>query len=238
MAIKELKKELSALSGVDFFNPKYRNVFKKYLPNDNSDSENVDSMEEERLNEVLNLDLDKEETPSDVEETREDDDKEEIKSDNTSEDCGEADDLEEESDEENSDKEDSEEDKSANEEQSDENSANEDKETEPEKSSSINVQDDTNSSNQELLETKVELQLVKSGVREDRLESAKKLFMSDIKSIADLDKLKDLIKQYPEWLKKEKTNAQPFGMSMDDNGDGLTEEEKRLKEMGINPREN
>ena len=29
--MNELKKELSKLSGVDMFNPKFRDVFKKYL---------------------------------------------------------------------------------------------------------------------------------------------------------------------------------------------------------------
>ena len=53
--IIELKKELSKLSGVDFFNPKYRDVFKKYFPNDEStDAENTN--EEERLKEVIGED--------------------------------------------------------------------------------------------------------------------------------------------------------------------------------------
>lgn len=233
MSVKELKKELSALSGVDFFNPKFRNIFKKYFPNDTTDAENVDSMEEERLNDVLGLDENKEEKAIDVEETKEDISKDESETEEPSDNSETSDNSEEELvDEESGD----EEDINASEESSEENSTNEDAEREPDKGE--NTQEATNGVNQELLEAKVELQLVKSGVREDRLESARKLFMSDIKSIEDLDKVKDLIKQYPEWLKKEKTNAQPFGMSMDDNGDGLTEEEKRLKEMGINPREN
>lgn len=38
MGSNELKRELSRLSGVDFFNPKYRELFKKYFPGD-KDSE-------------------------------------------------------------------------------------------------------------------------------------------------------------------------------------------------------
>lgn len=233
MSVKELKKELSALSGVDFFNPKYRNVFKKYLPNDFTDSENVDSMEEERLNDVLGLEENQEEKTTDVDETKEDANKEESEKDEITEDGETSDDLEEELNEEDSDLE---EETKDTEDPSEETSADENAESEIK--TDENLQKDHNNVSQELLEAKVELQLVKSGVREERIESAKKLFMSDIKSIEDLDKLKDLIKQYPEWLKSEKPKAQAFGISMDDNGDGLTEEEKRLKEMGINPRGN
>ena len=46
----------------------------------------------------------------------------------------------------------------------------------------------------------------------------------------------EMIKQYPEWLHREKTVAKPIGMTMDNLGDGLTEEEKKLKQMGIDPR--
>ena len=34
MKISELKRELSKLAGIDFFNPKYRDVFKKYFPDE------------------------------------------------------------------------------------------------------------------------------------------------------------------------------------------------------------
>ena len=34
MGSNELKRELSKLSGVDFFNPKYRELFKKAFPED------------------------------------------------------------------------------------------------------------------------------------------------------------------------------------------------------------
>ena len=95
----------------------------------------------------------------------------------------------------------------------------------------------TENNSNELLETKIELQLVKSGIREDRIDSAKKLFLQDIKSLEDLDKLKELIQQYPEWLKENKTNAKAFGMSLGDREEVLTEEEKRLEEMGISPRD-
>ena len=40
MEINELKRELSRLSGVDFFNPKYREVFKKVFPGEKETEEN------------------------------------------------------------------------------------------------------------------------------------------------------------------------------------------------------
>ena len=43
--VKDLKKELSKLSGVDFFNPKYRDVFKKYFP-DEEDAKSEDVVED------------------------------------------------------------------------------------------------------------------------------------------------------------------------------------------------
>ena len=39
MKVKELKRELSKLSGLDFFNPKYRDVFKKYFPDETGDED-------------------------------------------------------------------------------------------------------------------------------------------------------------------------------------------------------
>jgi len=86
------------------------------------------------------------------------------------------------------------------------------------------------------LEVRLELELIKAGIRPDRLASAKKLFMQEIHSIDDLAKVPDLVAQYPEWKKQEGEEAKPFGMSLDDNGDGLTAEERRLREMGIDPK--
>jgi hypothetical protein len=222
--IKELKKELSALSGVDFFNPKFRNVFKKYFP-DEVDA-TADTAEEERVNEILEDEVvetkaeaveDKveeavkaeeaiaEETANEVVEDK----AEEVIAENTEE---------------------------VVEEVTNETPAEEVEEAVAEEVAETQevaeeVKDDT-----ELIATKVELELVKAGVREDRLEAAKKLLMTEINTLADISKVEELIKQYPEWLQKPREVAKPFGMTLDDNGDGLTEEEKKLKAMGINPR--
>lgn len=225
--IIELKKELSKLSGVDFFNPKYRDVFKKYFPNDEStDAENTN--EEDRLKEVIGEDSYEELTEETSNETENIDETNADVDDNSSDT------------EENEDISNVEQDQVEENEETDavEESLSEDKvESEAEKNEESKDTETSEDKDKELLETKVELELVKAGVRDDRLESARKLFMEDIKSLNDLDKLKDLIKQYPEWLKDKKNTARPFGMPLDNTDDGLTAEEKRLKAMGINPRD-
>lgn len=257
--VKELKKELSKLSGVDFFNPKYRDVFKKYFPNDTTESD-VNDNEEDRLKEVLgeeteetpkavetqeNAEGNKEEnTSEDNDETSTDENKEEDKSDNSDEepskDNGDDADTQDATDTEpNADDNDSTDTTDSS--QGTETTAEDDNQdtSSTETTDTLPTTEDNagvDNTSKELLETKVELQLVKANVREDRLESAKKLFMQEIHSLEDLDKLKDLIKQYPEWLKQNKPEVKPFGMPLEDNGDGLTEEEKRLKAMGIDPK--
>ena len=215
--IKEFKKELSKLSGVDFFNPKFRDVFKKYFPDSDED---INTNEEDRLKEVIG-----EETYNDL---HEEENSQEVVENITEE---------------------TEEDTSSNEEESleaeNEEIAEEDKpeEVKEDEDKTFELEEDQNNSTEsdstkeELLETKVELELVKAGVREDRLEPAKRLFISEVKNIGDLDKLKELIKEYPEFLKSNKADTKPFGMPITDNSDVLTAEEKRLKAIGINPRD-
>lgn len=226
--IKELKKELSALSGIDFFNPKYREVFKRYFPNDNEEV----NMEEERLNEMAEEAV--AETPEVVEETNEvvEEKAEEIVEDKAdeveqpteevAESVAEAEAVEEVA------------------EQTNEENTEATEEVKEELSEDIEVAEEKAEEkiddHAELIDAKVELELVKAGVREDRLEPAKRLLMVEIKKLEDIDKVKEMIKQYPEWLHREKTVAKPIGMTMDNLGDGLTEEQKKLKQMGIDPR--
>lgn len=226
--IKELKKELSALSGVDFFNPKFRNVFKKYFPDDVDNT--AESAEEERVNEILEdevVETKAEAVENKIEEAVE----EEVKNEETiaEETANEVvEDKAEEVIEENTQEVVDEVKNETNTESVEDTVAEEVEETQEVLEE---VKDNT-----ELIATKVELELVKAGVREDRLEPAKKLLMAEINSLADISKVQELIRQYPEWLQKPREVAKPFGMTLDDNGDGLTEEEKKLKAMGINPR--
>ena len=219
--IKELKKELSALSGIDFFNPKYREVFKRYFPNDNEEV----TAEEERLNEMAEEPV--VEANEVVEEKAEEiveDKTEEVEqpAEEVTEEVAEAEAVEEVAEETN------------------EENAEATEEVKEELSEDIQVAEEKAEEkiddHKELIDAKVELELVKAGVREDRLEPAKRLLMAEIKKMEDVDNVKEWIKQYPEWIKTEKPVAKAIGMTLDNAGDGLTEEEKKLKQMGIDPR--
>lgn len=224
--IKEFKKELSKLAGIDFFNPKFRDVFKRYFPDD-ADKEEETTAEEERLKEVVGdeqvEDIEKELASESSNETAEEENTEEIQN------ADEKVETEINVDETVSDEE-SAEDKE-NMESDGDNSTNESLDAEP-----VSEGEQKQEPNQELVDTKVELELVKAGVREDRLEPAKRLILSEIHGLEDLDKVKEMIKQFPEWIKESAINTKPFGMPVGEGGGDLTEEEKRLKAMGIDPR--
>lgn len=224
--IKEFKKELSKLSGVDFFNPKFRDIFKRYLPDD-ADKEEETTAEEERLKEVVGEEqvdnIEKELAPENLDESAEEENTEDIQ--NADEESKTEEDVDEtvQGEESVEDKENTE----FNGDNSTDESLAAEATTEPEPKQEPN---------QELVDTKVELELVKAGVREDRLEPAKRLILSEIHGLEDLDKVKEMIKQFPEWIKENAVNTKPFGMPVGEGGGDLTEEEKRLKAMGIDPR--
>lgn len=224
--IKEFKKELSKLAGIDFFNPKFRDVFKRYFPDD-ADKEEDTTAEEERLKEVVGdeqvEDIEKELASENSDETVEEENTEEIQNADEEVKTGEnaTESTQEEGVEENKEKTDSQ----------DETATDESLDAE-----SVSEAEPKQEPNQELVDTKVELELVKAGVREDRLEPAKRLILSEIHGLEDLDKVKEMIKQFPEWLKESSINTKPFGMPVGEGGGDLTEEEKRLKAMGIDPR--
>ena len=262
--LNELKKELSKLSGVDFFNPKYRNVFKKYMTTETEEVEQ-DSNEEERLRTILGEEKETEVREDDsvedkvetkVEEKEETEDKEELKtkediieesneedeeeSVETEKEDTEDEELEEEDTEEDFDEfeEETEDDDSIEESDNEEESMEEDPTDEvvDEEVETEEYHEEKPDYSKELIDTKVELGLVKAGVRDDRLEDARKLFMADFKGMEDLEHLGEFIKKYPEWIKKGVYDSKAFGMPTKDMGDGYTEEEKKLRSMGINPR--
>lgn len=198
--VKELKRELSRLSGVDFFNPKYREAFKKFFPDDADESkeEAEDEAAETNAEEVKGF----EETKGKIEESEQDAEISERESDGDEEEG-----AEQESEEEDEyDSEDSE-----------------------EKSERHGIDPYA-----ELLEARIENELLRGGVREDRLEHAMRLAKSEICCIEELHKVKDILNDFPEWVRAEKPKG--YGMEVDPH-DGLTAEERRLKEMGIDPKE-
>lgn len=225
--VKDLKKELSKLSGVDFFNPKYRDIFKKYFP----DEEDAKSEEEK----VENVDVVEEvETPVDnnveerVEETTEEV-KEEVPEDADGNFTREAVDVV-----------DNEETENVVADETKEIVDSDDGDVEPvdtfndnEVEEVVEPVDSAETLKDELLDTKIELALVRNGVRPERLDSAKKFAKYEINSLEELGKIDEILAEYPEWITGHK--VENFGMTVDENSDNLTEEQKRLKEMGIDP---
>ena len=217
--MNELKRELSKLTGIDMFSPKFREVFKKYFPDEkDAEEEKLDDVipnktEDSEVKEVENKveDIDKAEDEREIDKIEEDKADDDDKKDEKKEE------VKEESEEIGKDVDEVEE-----------------KTDKPIKEIADDVRDDeTDKLKDELTDTKIELELVKSGVRADKLESAKKYTKYAIDG--DLSKIGEVLKEYPEWRNIDKPRA--IGMSVDETGDGLTEEEKRLKAMGINPRD-
>ena len=210
--MNELKRELSRASGVDMFNPKYREIFKKYFPND-------EDAEEKKLEEYgVEKEEDKdEEVLDDVKKVEEQPEEEKVED--------KLEDVDKAEDEREIDK--IEEDKADDGEEKDEK-----KEEVAEESHEIGKDvDELKDSKSELLDAKIELELMRNGVRPERMASAKKFAKYEIHSLAELDK----VRENPEWVRGYKPDN--FGMPVDEGRNELTEEEKRLKAMGINPKD-
>lgn len=219
--MNELKRELSRLTGIDFFNPKFREVFKKHFPNDGD-------AEEEKVEEVLNEGKDEEvkDNENDVVDVKNiDTEKADEKLEEKVEDIDKAEDERE------IDK--IEEEKADNTEKADE-KAEEVNEESHEIGKDVDELKDSKTRDEELLDAKIELELIKNGVKPEKIESAKKYSKHEITSLEDLEKIKDMIREYPDWVRAYKPDD--IGMSVGDDDDILTEEEKRLKSMGIDPR--
>lgn len=200
--INELKRELSKISGVDFFNPKYRDVFKKYF------SDDKDEKEEEQTP-VMNKETDAETKAKEVKEKVEDIDK--------AEDEREIDKIEEE--------------KAESPEKRDEKEEEVQEESEEIGEDVDELKEDK--TNDELLEVKIENELLKGGVREEKLGAAMRLAKAEVASLNELDKVKEILAEFPEWVRGYK--ARGFGMDVDRDTDNLTAEERRMKELGIDP---
>lgn len=253
--ISELKRELSKLSGIDFFNPKYREVFKKYFPEE-------EDAEEKRFEEVVGEPLEEkveepvaesveevkgiEEEPKEVEEEKVEEpveDKEEVAEPVAEEPVEEkveepapveapevedkVEDIEKAEDEREIDK---------IEEEKAENSEKEDEKHEEVNEESEEIGKDVDDLKDELFDAKLELELVKGGVREDKLEPAKDYLKYKLNGVEDLEQVKDVLKEFPEWVKHDKHDVGGFGMAVKEIGDNLTAEERRLKQLGIEPR--
>jgi cobalamin biosynthesis protein CobT len=213
--MNELKKELSKLSGVDMFNPKFRDVFKKYFPEDKDAEEEAlkekgietDEVEENTVAEEIAEETAEETT----EEVVEDKDAEEV-----AEDVAEADTVEE-----------------AGEVVEDAVAEEVAEETTEEKVEEVTEAAVDNTAT-ELLDARIENELLKGGVRPEKLNAAKRVMKVEVNSLEDLGKVQEILREYPEWVRGYDNKG--YGMSVDEAGDSFTAEERRLMEMGIDPR--
>lgn len=232
MTLTELKRKLSELSGVDMFNPNFSKAFKEF-----ADDKDLTEAEAEKMEE-MGIPVD--EQPEEVVEAREDKQSEENAEEAQEEvkdvptDAEEIKDKEEDIDKAEDEREIDkiEEDKADTTEKADEKA-----EEVKEESEEIGKEVDELKGDKladELLDTKIELELVRGGVRDDKMEAAKRMAKFEVQNLDELGKVKELLAMYPEWLRT--YNTQKFGMPVDEGGDALTAEEKRLKELGIDPR--
>ena len=263
--ISRLKTELSKLSGVDFHNPKFREVFKRYMDDEPEVEETTPAVEDAKAQDVI---ADRAVVDKATEVV------EDIATDKEAETAGEQPDYAETNKDETELIEAVEEDKQTDAEveqtTAEESETEPTNETEPETTlepepelsaeekalrnligepeenketptEEAEVETEAESQpavnlNDQLLETQLELELVKAGVREDRLDVAKRLFLPELKAGASVDAVRSMIAQYPEWIGKQ-SGAQGFGMPIGDKSSVLTNEERELKRMGINPRD-
>ena len=218
--MNELKRELSKLSGIDFFNPKFRDVFKKYFPDDKD-------AEEEKL-EQMGIEEETEEVVEDNPEEKVEDKLEEVSESETDTENDVEDMVEEKADTE-------EETQEVAETIEDEAQEIQDETVTEEVAEPEVAVDNTNNLEEELYDVKIENELRKLGVRDDKIEPAKRMAKYEIAGMEDLARLGEIVRQYPEWTTS--YSPQGFGMSVDEGKYNLTEEEKRLKQMGIDPRD-
>lgn len=249
--MNELKKELSKLTGIDMFNPRFREVFKKYFPDDkDAEDERFEAMEDfedekvledagkvepeevkEEVKEEVAEEKPKVESAVIIPEKEPEEPKEEMPAEDKKEENLEQD-IEKAEDEREIDK--------IEEEKAEEPAVAEEKKeelNEETKEIGEKVDEMKNEYADELYDAKLELALIKNKIREDRLDPAKKYIKSVLPNVEDLDKVDYVLKEFPEWVKRATHEERGFGMSVDEIGDGLTEEEKRLKAMGIDPRD-
>ena len=238
MTLTDLKKELSKLSGIDMFNPKYSDVFQRFSGADltEAEAEKMDEMGipvDEQPAEVVEAKDEAMEAKEDAAEAKEETMADEVKDApvDAEEITDKMDDINKAEDEREIDK--IEETKA----EQDDNAEKADEKAEEVKDESEEIGKEVDEFKgdkiaDELLDTKIELELVKGGVRDDKLEAAKRMAKYEIKDLGELDKVKELLDMYPEWLKT--YNAKGFGMPVDEGANSLTAEEKRLKQLGIN----
>lgn len=239
MDIKEFKRELSKVTGIDFFNPKYRSIFKKFAGED--EPSEADGVDEKSADVAETVATDEPKTEAIAESVPKDESDNEPDNKETEADgpAAEAEGKEQKPSEKESAVEEPAEEGDDGDGEGESQSASGDSqaEAEPEVATEEEATQPAADMGDELLTTKLELELVRAGVREDRLDTAKRLFMPEFQaSGGNTQQIRELIAQYPEWIGKQGGGAQGFGMPLGDKADAFTNEEKALKRMGIDPR--
>lgn len=220
--LTEFKRELTAVAGVDFFNPKFREVFHKYFDVDDGNAE-VEALQDKGI-------IDEEEAKKMTDELSPAE--EVIDNADTPKEEEKVEDLEKAEDEREIDKIEEEKEPAESEEKAEE-VKEETKEVAKDVDEAKVEETDNGHLADELLDTRIELELVRAGIKEEKLGPALRLAKTEVQTLDEIDKVGEIIKEYPEWFK---SYNKDIGMPVDESGDGLTEEEKRLKQMGIDPR--
>lgn len=213
MTLKEMKRKLSEIIGINLFEPKYKEI-DKILGN----GENTENAAE------FDVETDKKEPVDAPGENAEDSEPENItEPDSEDEELSANDDSIEE-------QKDGESEFDAGNEEADAGEQSDDNQPESEMNSEESEADGIEA---ELFDAKLEAALLRVGIREEKLDAAKKLFKAD-HTLSDIGLVEKWAKDYPEWLEqKTKRQAVGFGMGVGENDVGETAEEKRLRELGI-----
>jgi len=251
MNLTELKRELSAASGVDFFNPRYRKIFKKHLvPTEDEETleeakaqdAKADASVQEKsatvITDIAKDKLDDAEGKSPDYDATDADERELVKAVNNDQETDKA--VQEAEDEDDDAEDEAEAEAEAKEEAAEEAEENAEAEAEGETTETEATSDAESTEEAEvaqanenpadkLVEVTLELELTKAGIRADRMDVARRLFRQDFKAKdSDVAWLKAEIAKYPEWLAK-KQGAQAFGMPVGDTTSTLTDVQKHLR---------
>lgn len=225
MTIKEKKRKLSEILGINLFEPRFKEI-DIVLGDDDTEAEKAAAAEFETENGNTLAENESEET-SIAEKTESAEEESEAE-----------DETEKGSDTENSDEEaaatESETERKTEEtEESSESESETSETTEEEHKTETEETVQSGTGDDELFDAKLEAKLLRAGIREDRLDAAKKLFKAD-HTLTDIEKVEKWVKEYPEWTQqKTKEQAKGFGMGVGENDNSETAEEKRLRELGI-----
>lgn len=226
MTLTEKKRKLSEILGINLFEPRFKEI-DVVLGEEDTEAEKAAAAEYEPESETKSADDEASEVIStdDAEEKADKPEGEEEKPED-----GEQDTETDDSDEEAAEKE-SEAEQGA--EESDKPAEDEAETAERTEAEGSEAKANEQSGEDELFDAKLEAKLLRAGIREDRLDAAKKLFKAD-HTLAEIEKVEKWVKEYPEWTQqKVKEPAKGFGMGVGENDNSETAEEKRLRELGI-----